>query len=62
MGQTVEDIDRPEITIAGKSLFINVFLDLKTEIWRFSYFFLAPTLIYRDAYVQKKRVRIGFVL
>ena len=48
----MEDIDRPDITIA----------DLKTEMKRYTYFFLAPTLVYRDRYVMNKRVRVGAVL
>jgi sterol O-acyltransferase len=52
MGQKLESIDKPEITIE----------DINTELKRFCYFFFAPTIIYRDNYVRTKRVRIGVFL
>lgn len=35
--------------------------DLFTEVKRYSYFFLAPTLIYRDEYVKTRKIRWNIV-
>lgn len=46
-GMKVEDLDQPQITVES----------LHIELYRFFYFFMAPTLIYRDTYVMIKRFR-----
>jgi hypothetical protein len=51
-GVTVDDIDKPSITIEG----------MGKEIKRFAYFFFVPTLIYRDTYVRSRKIRIDFVI
>lgn len=37
-------------------------IDFGTELKRYSYFFLAPTLIYRDEYVKIRKIRWEVVL
>lgn len=51
-GITIDDLDKPDIDIRG----------IGTELKRFLYFFFVPTLVYRDKYIQTKRIRIHFVL
>lgn len=51
-GVTIEDLEKPDINIE----------DWKTESKRFLYFFLAPTLVYRDKYVYTKNIRWQFIL
>jgi sterol O-acyltransferase len=51
-GVTIEDLDKPEIDIR----------DFVTEIKRFTYFFFAPTLVYRDHYVYTKSISVKLIL
>lgn len=50
-GVTIKDLDVPTITIGT----------LGTELKRFLYFHFSPTLIYRDSYVQNRKIRWRFV-
>lgn len=47
-GVKIEDIDQPDITVES----------ITTELRRFGYFFLAPTLVYRDTYARTKAFRM----
>ena len=51
-GATVEDLRLPQITIEG----------LWSELWRFGYFFVCPSLVYRDRFLRSRHIRMGYVL
>ena len=51
-GITEKDLNIPKITIA----------DFSTEIKRYSYFLLCPTLVYRDEYPKRANRNIKFIL
>lgn len=52
LGITVEELDLPVITLEC----------MQTELARFGYFFLAPTLVYRDTYARSKKFRLKVFL
>lgn len=47
LGIKKEDLDQPKINV----------LDNLTEVKRYLYFFISPTLIYRDEYVKTRKIR-----
>jgi len=38
------------------------FIDTITEIKRYAFFFICPTLIYRDSYVRRRKIRWNIAL
>eukprot|EP00347_Sterkiella_histriomuscorum_P008862 403343458 len=51
-GIQVGDLDIPDISVGS----------MKTEFQRFAYFFLAPTLLYRDTYPRNRKLRMNILL
>ena len=51
-GATIEDLKLPVITIE----------DLFTELGRFAYFFICPSLVYRDKFLRSHSIRPTYVL
>lgn len=47
-GVKIGDLDQPDISIGC----------LSTELKRYGYFFLAPTLIYRDTYPRNRKINM----
>lgn len=52
MGVKVEDLDQPQIDVK----------DLATEVARYGFYFICPTLIYRDKYVLRRSIRWNIAL
>ncbi|CDW73192.1 mboat family protein [Stylonychia lemnae] len=63
LGVKESDLDQPVIDIQGKIYqFLTFSLDTITEIKRFAYFFICPTLVYRDSYVVRRKIRWNVAL
>lgn len=59
-GITRADLDQPIIEISG-NLNTSLLLDFITEIKRYAFFFIVPTLVYRDEYVRTRSIRWNIV-
>lgn len=51
-GVKESDLDQPDISVGN----------FYEELSRYAYFFLAPTLIYRDSYPRNRKIRLHIVL